>query len=192
MAMKSNPLIHAVNPGESMGRLYWQKTVTGRRPLSSGWNLSIEERAAWSCYQRYLRWRNNMSRLHIMRRAFATGVTFLMLGWAAAPALACLLPERSMTAAEHACCKQMPKMCGAANMPQSHSCCQTTTVPDRLPAMKSSPLDGGSKYAGLIHVDALPLNQAVATMAELGSPPWVVEIHSPPVSPPVTVSVLRI
>lgn len=133
-----------------------------------------------------------MSRLGIMRRAFAMGVTFLMLGCVSAPALACLLPERAMTAAEHACCKQMSKMCGSANMPQSHSCCQTTTVPDRLPAIKSSSLDVSSKYAGLILVHALPVSQAVATMAELGSPPWVVEIHSPPVSPPVTISVLRI
>jgi hypothetical protein len=133
-----------------------------------------------------------MSRLDTMRRAFAMGVTFLMLGWAAAPALACLLPGRAMTAEEHACCKQMSKMCGSANMPQSHSCCQTTAVPDRLPAIKSSSLDVNSKYAGLILLHALPLSPAVATMAELGSPPEVVEIHSPPVSPPVTVSVLRI
>lgn len=144
------------------------------------------------CYHRYLRWRNNMSRLDTMRRAFATGVTFLMLVWVSAPALACLLPERAMTAAEHACCKKMPEMCGSANMPQSHSCCQTTTVPDRLPAIRSSSLDVGLKYAGLILVYALPLSQVDVAIAESGSPPWVVELHSPPASPPATVSVLRI
>jgi hypothetical protein len=190
--MGSKALVRAVNTGESKGRLYGREAAAGRRPLSEGWKLSIKERAAQSCYQRYLRWGNNMSRLDTMRRAFATGVTFLMLGWVSAPALACLLPERAMTAAEHACCKQMSKMCGSANMPQSHSCCQTTTVPDRLPAIKSSSLDVSSKYAGLILVHALPLSRVDVAIAESGLRPWVVEIHSPPAPPPVTVSVLRI
>jgi hypothetical protein len=29
-----------------------------------------------------------------------------------------------MTAAEHACCKQMKGRCGSMRMPASHSCCQ--------------------------------------------------------------------
>jgi len=166
-------------------------TVTGRWPLPS-WTRLIQGKTAWPGYQRYLHWRNNMSRLDIVRRAFAIGVTFFVLGWAVAPALACLLPGRAMTADEHECCKKMAKMCGSANMPQSHSCCQTTTVPDRLPVIKNSSLDVSSKYAGLILSHELPRSPAVTMMAELGSPPWVVEVHSPQLSPPVTVSVLRI
>ena len=50
---------------------------------------------------------------------------FLALYWAAAPLLACMVPERAMTVQEHECCKHMAEMCGSAHMPQSHSCCKT-------------------------------------------------------------------
>jgi hypothetical protein len=44
--------------------------------------------------------------------------------WAATPAIACLVPMRAMTQAEHDCCAKMAQECGSSMMPSSHSCCQ--------------------------------------------------------------------
>ena len=44
--------------------------------------------------------------------------------WAVTPAIACMIPLRPMTQAEHECCKKMAQQCGSSAMPSSHSCCQ--------------------------------------------------------------------
>jgi hypothetical protein len=44
--------------------------------------------------------------------------------WAVTPAIACMIPVRPMTQAEHECCKKMAQQCGSSAMPSSHSCCQ--------------------------------------------------------------------
>lgn len=44
--------------------------------------------------------------------------------WAATPAIACLVPARAMTQAEHDCCLKMAQECGSSMMSSSHSCCQ--------------------------------------------------------------------
>src|SRR3989475_2032644 len=116
-------------------------------------------------------------------------VSLLSLLLFAAPIMACALPAMAMTAAERDCCKRMAGECGKKGM--SHSCCQTTTVPDHLPAIKSSS-DVSSRHLALVLVHALPPIPTVATMPESGSSVQVVDIHSPPVSPPVAVSILRI
>jgi hypothetical protein len=64
-----------------------------------------------------------------MRRFAAIAVVFLVICWTAAPLLACMIPDRAMTAPEMECCKHMAQMCGSANMPQSHSCCKTEVRP---------------------------------------------------------------
>jgi hypothetical protein len=43
--------------------------------------------------------------------------------WAVTPAIACMIPMRPMTRAEHECCKKMAQQCGSSAMPSSHSCC---------------------------------------------------------------------
>ena len=60
-----------------------------------------------------------------MRRSAAIAFALLALCWTAAPLLACMVPEREMTAEERECCTHMLEMCGSAHMPQSHSCCKT-------------------------------------------------------------------
>src|SRR5438046_9069855 len=99
------------------------------------------------------------------------------------------MPAMAMTAAERDMCKRMEGECVKNKM--SHSCCQTTTGPDHLPAIKSS-ADASSNHLALVLVHALPSSPAVARMPESGSSLQVVDIHSLPVSPPVTISVLRI
>ncbi len=54
---------------------------------------------------------------------------FLALYWAAAPLLACMVPEGAMTVLERECCKHMAERCGSADMPQTHSCCNTEVRP---------------------------------------------------------------
>src|SRR5215469_14094447 len=54
----------------------------------------------------------------------AFAMLLISLLWAATPAIACLIPLRPMTQAEHECCKKMAQQCGSSMMPSSHSCCQ--------------------------------------------------------------------
>jgi hypothetical protein len=119
------------------------------------------------------------------------GVSLMSLLLLATPIMACLVPAAAMTAAERDCCKRMAHECGNKGMPQSHSCCQTTTVPDHLAAIKSSS-EVNSLHPTLFVAYAIHPAPAIATMLESGSSPWAADIHSPPVSPPVAVSVLRI
>ena len=124
-----------------------------------------------------------------MKPVAKAGVSLLSLLLFAAPIMACALPAMAMTAAERDCCKRMAGECGKKGM--SHSCCQTTTAPDHLPAIKSS-ADVSSNHLALVLVHALPSSPTVATMPKSGSSAWATDIHSPPVSPPVPISVLRI
>jgi len=70
--------------------------------------------------------------------AFATLLSLL------APAMACAMPGSQMTAAEHACCRQMKGRCGSMHMPASHNCCQT--------AVESGHTDRVQPQAALFHV----------------------------------------
>ena len=114
---------------------------------------------------------SNLYFCEAMRLVVKVGVSLLSLLFFAAPIMACALPAMAMSAEERECCKRMAQECGNMGMGKSHSCCQTVSVPDHLP-------DG-------------PI-QAIATMPESGSSPWAADIHSPPVSPPAGISVLRI
>jgi len=126
-----------------------------------------------------------------MRPVCKLVVSVLSLVLLATPIMGCVIPAAAMTAAERDCCKRMAQECGKKGMPQSHPCCQTTTVPDHLPALKSSS-DAGSQYPAPVFVHALPLIPSVATIAESWQSGRIIDIHSPPASPPVSVSILRI
>jgi hypothetical protein len=104
-----------------------------------------------------------------------------------APTMACAFPNAQMTAQEHACCQKMKGRCGSMRMPASHSCCQQS--------IQSSHFDAVQPESASV--------PAIAIIAVLPSPPrfdfcsltservsW--PQHSPPTSPPPTVSVLRI
>jgi len=126
-----------------------------------------------------------------MKLATKVGVSILSLLVFAAPIMACALPAIAMTMAERECCKRMAYDCGKSGMPQSHSCCQTTTAPDHLPAIKSSSVVI-SKQVVPVFAHALPNMWAIAVTPDFASRTWTSDIHSPPVSPPVGISVLRI
>ena len=106
------------------------------------------------------------------------GVSLLLLVLAT-PMMACLIPALAMTAAERDCCKRMAGDCGHKGKAQSHSCCQTITVPEHLAAIKSSSVVNGQH-------PTMPVAYQVHPGLTIPTD------HSPPVSPLVDVSVLRI
>jgi hypothetical protein len=77
------------------------------------------------------------------------GVSVLLLLVLATPMIACLIPAIVMTAAERDCCKRMAGECHKG-MAQSHSCCQTVTVPGHLAAIKGSPVLNGQHPTMLV------------------------------------------
>ena len=134
--------------------------------------------------------RRTYTLLKAMKPVGKVVVSLLSLLLFAAPIMACALPALAMTAAERDCCKRMAGECGKKGM--SHSCCQTTTAPDRLPAIKSSS-DVSSQHLPSVLLAALLPTPVAAIVTEFGSQWWASsDIHSPPVSPPVSISVLRI
>jgi hypothetical protein len=118
-------------------------------------------------------------------------VSVVSLVLLATPIMACVLPVAAMTAVERDCCKRMAQECGNGKMAQSHSCCQTATVPDHLPAIKSSS-DDGSRHLGLVLLHAVLPSSTATAMSESGLSVIDADIHSPPVSPPTSISILRI
>jgi len=132
--MRNRAQIRVVKTDMTMGRFSWQGIAAGRRPFLEGCNSHLA-RVSGLCFQGYLRWKSATFRLQIMRRTFAIIVAFLAMFWVTSPALACFLPGHVMTAAEHACCKHMAKMCGAPNMPESHSCCKKEAPPSNTSVM---------------------------------------------------------
>jgi hypothetical protein len=115
-----------------------------------------------------------------VRLAAKVGVSALALLLAALPVMACTIPGAAMTAVERDCCKRM-----------AQECCQTTPVPDHLSALKSSS-DIGSKHLAPVVLHGLPPMPAVAAVPDSGLPLSAPDIHSPPVSPTASISVLRI
>ena len=126
-----------------------------------------------------------------MRRIGRIGVSLLSLLLLATPIMACLVPAVAMTQAERNCCKRMAHDCGNGGMMKSHSCCQSTTISSHLATIKSS-FDSSSIHLGLVFAHAFPPTPRVDATHEVASAPWAADIHSPPVSPPGSISVLRI
>jgi hypothetical protein len=126
-----------------------------------------------------------------VRLAAKVGISTLALLLAALPVMACTIPGAAMTAVERDCCKRMAHECGKTGMKQSHACCQTTPVPDHLSALKRSS-DVSSKHLAPVVLHGLPSMPTVAAIPDSGSSLWAPDIYSPPVSPPASISVLRI
>jgi hypothetical protein len=64
------------------------------------------------------------SRIEMLRRTSQFAAVLLIMAVAAMPVIACVVPERQMTAEEQSCCKKMANDCESSAMPASHSCCQ--------------------------------------------------------------------
>lgn len=119
------------------------------------------------------------------------GVSLLSLLMLATPIMACLVPAVAMSQSERDCCKRMAHECGSKGMPQSHSCCQTTTVADHLPAIKSSS-DLSLHHPTLFVAYTIHPSLTLSAVSEPDPSAFAADIHSPPISPPAAISVLRI
>ena len=106
----------------------------------------------------------------------------------ATPLVACMLPDALLTDAERECCATMAGQCGGTAMPESHSCCQMTTV-------GVDPYLVGSRFAvaQLQPVTALfDATENIPQPEPFSSIESWADTHSPPVSPPESIVVLRI
>jgi len=126
-----------------------------------------------------------------VKLATKVGVSILSLLIFAAPIMACTLPETAMTMAERECCKRMAQDCGKGGMSQSHPCCQTAAAPDHPPAIKSSSHLFSEHLPSVLGQPLPPISVGPLTPA-LAPRTWMSDVHSPPASPPVSISVLRI
>ena len=106
----------------------------------------------------------------------------------AAPLMACMLPDALLTAEERECCKDMGDQCGQMEMPSSHSCCKPTVR------------EGDSYIISSRFTASHPQLLAVPQIAcadillptNLSRSNSLVQVGSPPVSPPETISILRV
>jgi hypothetical protein len=122
-----------------------------------------------------------------MRRLHHLSVVLALILSLLAPTMACALPNAQMTAQEHACCQKMKGNCGSMRMPASHSCCQQNMQANHLDAVQ--PESASVPVAAAIAVLPSP---TIFDLRSLSFERVRLQQHSPPISPPPTVSVLRI
>src|SRR5438132_483748 len=99
-----------------------------------------------------------------------------------------MLPGAVTTDEESACCREMASQCGVGDMPSSHSCFKTLSVPDQAALAKRS-FDLFQQFRPLYIVqqqlDSLQeLSQMSSGVVSLG--------HSPPKTSPASTEILRI
>jgi hypothetical protein len=98
-----------------------------------------------------------------------------------------MLPDAQLTAEESECCQKMAHQCGDMGMNSSHSCCTRVIRHD-------SELMPSSKQVVDFQISTLAvLPQTLTALPALDAHRLANEFaHSPPESPPASVSVLRI
>jgi hypothetical protein len=76
--------------------------------------------------------------------------------WAVTPAVACLLPTRPMTAAEHECCRKMAHQCGpfaVAVVPQTAIVLiNPTSVAMHLAALEAPPPEASPGCSSILRI----------------------------------------
>lgn len=116
------------------------------------------------------------------------GVLVLLLVSCVAPAMACMVPDGTMSVQERACCRMMKNQCSQMEMPKSHGCCQKSPFGVRNNALDTKVTTFHPAAAPVIWLAAFELMNP--TSAVTG---WVEHLDSsPPKSPPSTISILRI
>jgi hypothetical protein len=106
----------------------------------------------------------------------------------ASPLVACMFPDAVLSPEERECCADMANQCGQMEMPSSHSCCKLTVreidaylVNSRFTANHSHP------------VAASPISSSdIFLLSNLTGTESSTQTHAPPVSPPATISILKI
>lgn len=111
----------------------------------------------------------------------------LAISVCALPLVACMVPGETVTEAERACCRHMADHCGSAGMPDSHSCCKVT-VRHSDSYLMNSRYDFSIAQNAVIELPSLHLPGLAPAMQSQS----FTQGHSPPESPPSTISILRI
>jgi hypothetical protein len=111
---------------------------------------------------------------------------FVILVMLSAPVIACALPGQEMSAAEQDCCLHMMDECGNSQMMDAHTCCTKT------PQVAATSLTATSKYAPAVHqvVHEVALCAKPALVA--GIFPRLQNLPDGSLSPPGSISILRI
>jgi hypothetical protein len=109
----------------------------------------------------------------------------MLLVWLLMPVMACALPDAQMTQEERGCCAQMPQQCGGMEMPASHNCCHK-----QLRTEQAAPLSENRHHIHVIPVQILPITNVTFALPILSDA--VAEFTSPPLSPPASITILRI
>jgi hypothetical protein len=120
--------------------------------------------------------------MRLLARAVVLGVVALLF---ATPLMACAMEAAQMSVSEAECCKAMAGDCHDQVGPASHKCCRTiASVPDSSKPVRAAGVAPAAHamLAAPVVVPA-PVNTAVVTCTTDTSPPG---------SPPVCSSILRI
>ncbi|MGH9475705.1 MAG: hypothetical protein ACRD1C_05180 [Terriglobales bacterium] len=116
------------------------------------------------------------------------GALVLLVASFLAPAMACMIPDAPMTMPERACCRTMPGTCGETSMPASHACCRKT-----LSGVYDRACDTN---AGAFRPVATPVFDLALSELLMPAPVAAARVErpdiSPPTSPPLSASILRI
>jgi hypothetical protein len=113
-------------------------------------------------------------------------VLVMLLVWSLMPVMVCALPDAQMTPAEHECCAQMPQQCGGMNMPASHNCCHKQMRSEQAAPLSEKP----QVIQHLAAVQILPICHVAIALPILSGAQ--IEITSRPLSPPASITILRI
>jgi hypothetical protein len=115
------------------------------------------------------------------------GVVLLLVSYLT-PAMACMISDVPMTPEERACCRMMQNRCDQMGMSASHGCCQKAPLSAHDNALDTKAAQFHPIAITPIWLTASELLNPIPLIAGLIERPD----HSPPTSPPPTVSVLRI
>jgi hypothetical protein len=134
-----------------------------------------------------LQQQSRQTRLFMLKWTGKLAVLSLVISLWASPVMACMLPDIALTVEERECCKDMANECGQMDMPSSHSCCKLTVrdIDSYLINARFTPDHSQPAVAPLLGND-IPL-PAILIQTDSQA-----QGHSPPTSPPETISILRI
>jgi len=123
-----------------------------------------------------------------MRALRQFGVLVLLLASSLTSAMACMLPGAQMSPEERACCRMMKSQCGQMVMPTSQDCCKKAAKSVQDTALKTETVSLNPAAFVAIWVASFEvLSPQDASYGLLQRPE-----HSPPKSPPSTITILRI
>lgn len=128
------------------------------------------------------------TRLALVRKLRQFGTALLLLFSLLAPVMACALPDAQMSQEEMACCRMMHGDCGRMAMSASHGCCQNAPQANVFQVIQAKTPDVHPVTVAMVWLAAWQLSSLPSAQDTWAKRPDA----SPPESPPVSITVLRI